>query len=93
MDYKVKSPKLQDLVTRAETIVAAASELGTITAGNVLIPADDIKSGLVAGDVLHAKNETLGELLTATISGSDLSLDGATAITAGHVITLVVKVV
>jgi hypothetical protein len=92
MEYKVSSPKLQDLVTRAETIVAAASELGTISSGNLLVPAADIKAGLVAGDVLHAKNETLGELLTPTISGANLSLDGATAITAGHVITLVVKV-
>jgi len=92
MDYKVRSPKLQDLVTRAETIVCAASELGTISSGNLLVPAADIKPGLVAGDVIHAKNETLGELLTATISGDNLSLDGSTSITAGHVITLVVKV-
>jgi hypothetical protein len=92
MDYKLVSPKLQDLVTRAETIVAAASELGTISSGNLLIPAADIKSGLVAGDVIHAKNETLGELLTPTISGANLSLDGSSAITAGHVITVIVKV-
>lgn len=92
MEYKVSSPKLQDLVTRAETMVAAASELGTLSSGNLLVPAADIKPGLVAADVIHAKNETLGELLTPTISGANLSLDGSTAIIAAHVITLVVKV-
>jgi hypothetical protein len=91
MEYKVLSPKLQDLVTRAETIVAAASDLGSISSGNVLIDANEFKSNLAASDVIYARNETLNELLTATVSANVLTLDGSSAILAAHVITIVVK--
>lgn len=92
MDYKLVSPKLQDLVTRAETMVAAAGELGTLLAGNLLIPSADIKADMVASDVLVAYNETQAEALTATISGDNLSLDGTNAIVATDVIRLTVNV-
>ena len=92
MDYKLKSPKLQDLVTRAETLVASAGELGTITAGELLIPASDIKDSFAATDVLEAVNVTLGEALVPTIAGTNLSLNGTSAILAAHVIRITVKV-
>ena len=91
MNHKFSSPKLQDVSQLRQLLVGAASDLGTISSGNLLIAAADIKPNFAASDVVHAKNETLGELLSASVSGSDLVLDGATAITAGHVITIVIK--
>lgn len=92
MEYKLKSAKLQDIVTKTEQLFAKAADLGTISSGNLLIPFADIKPGLVAADILVAKNLTEAEDLTPSISGENLVLTKTTEdVVAAAVIQLVIK--
>ena len=56
MEYKVASPKLQDIQTKTVEIYATAGELGTISSGNLQISVADIQSGLESSDVIVATN-------------------------------------
>jgi hypothetical protein len=91
MEYKVKSANLQDIQTKTIEIFATAQELGSLSSGNLLIPAADIASGLSAGQVFKATNLTLSEELSPSIVSTDLSLDGSSAISASNKIHLIIK--
>lgn len=91
MEYKVKSPKLQDIETKTVNVYASASELGELDSGNLEIDATDIQADLVTADVIRAYNLTIGEVLTPTIASDVLTLDGSSAITASNKIHLVIR--
>lgn len=91
MEYKVASPKLQDIQTKTVRITAKASELGTVTATTITIPLADINAeAIVAADVLVANNLTDSTAATPSISGSDLVLTDV-AIAATDLFDLVIR--
>lgn len=92
MEYKVKSASLQDVATHTQVLYAAASELGEISAGDLLIPVSALVSGFVAADVFVATNLTLSEALTASLADDVITLSGSSAISASNKIHLVIKV-
>jgi hypothetical protein len=91
MEYKVKSPKFQDIITKTVRITAAAGDLGTISGANLVISAADIHADLATADVLVATNVSAGETCTHVVASGDLTIDSTTAITAASIIDLVIK--
>ncbi len=90
MEYKLKSPLLQDIETKTVRITALASELGVVTATTISIPLANLRSDVTAADVLIAQNYTDGTKATASIVGTDLVLTDA-AIAASDVFNLVLR--
>jgi hypothetical protein len=91
MEYKVASPKLQDIQTKTVRVTAKASELGTVTATTITIPLSAISAvAIEASDVLVAKNLTDSTAATPSIVGSNLVLTD-TAIAATDLFDLVIR--
>ena len=91
MEYKLKSAALQDLQTKTVRLTAKAGDLGTISSGNLVIPAADLNSALVAADFLVANNLSAAEPCTVTLGSGNFTLDSTTAITASSLIDIVIK--
>ena len=92
MEYKVNSPKLQDIETKTVELYATAAELGELDSGNLEIAVADIQSDLEATDVIVATNLSISsEALTPTVTDGVLTLDGTSAISAANKIHLVIR--
>lgn len=91
MEYKVKGAKLQDLITKTESIIALAGDLGSISGANLVVPAEQFSEDLVAADFVWARNLSANEACTVTLGSGNFTFDSTTAITASSVIQLVFK--
>lgn len=90
MEYKLLSPKFQNIETKTVILVATASELGTVTATTITIPLTALRSDVTAADVLIARNVTDTTVATASIVGSALVLTDL-AIAAGDIFEVVIR--
>lgn len=93
-DYRIPSPKLQDVAAKTLFLTAKVSDLGAFTTTTITIPLSSIAiDDIEASDVLKANNLTDATAAVATISGSNLVLTagGATTFAAGDVMEIVIK--
>lgn len=89
--FLLQKPSLEDIHSKTVRLIGQCQDLGSLSSGNLVIAIADLQEGLVAADVLRAYNYADDEVMSVSVSGSDLVFDSSTALTATKLVEIIIR--